>query len=124
MTFLNSCKTSTLTSPTTLAHDIDYQIGDATASTFAINTFAVGTEPCPLLYELKNADGTAISQSHNLYSLTTYEAVPPTYPTFKVGPNSDSALASTTRIPIILTVKSKYDTLKSQGVTFNVLLKS
>jgi hypothetical protein len=123
VTFLNSCKTTALTSPAILAYDIDYIIGDTTASTFALNTFAVGIEPCPLLYEIRYGNGTAIVQPHHLFSLTTYEAVPATYPTFTVGTHSDNSLASSMRIPIILTVKSKYNTLNSQQVTFNVLLK-
>jgi hypothetical protein len=109
VTFLNSCKTTALTSPAILSHDIDYLIGYTIESTFDLDTFAVGIEPCPLLYEIRYGNGTAIVQPHHLFSLSTYEAVPSTYPAFTVVTNSDNSLASSTRIPIIVIVKSKYN---------------
>ena len=87
--------------------DIDYIISNV-ASTSALSTFAAGPDYCPLIFELYSGT-TDLGQTHNLYTLSAYETTPSTYPLFRVGVNSDNTLASTTRIPITVLVKSKYN---------------
>lgn len=127
VTFLNPCKTNVLTPTNPLASvDLDYIISDPTATTSALNTFAAGPDACPLQYELYfDATNVAIGTASTLYSMNTYEAVPTTYPIFKVGTSTDNTLSTSgTRVGIKILVKSKYFPTSTSSITFNVLFKS
>lgn len=70
-----------------------------------------------------DSNSTAIGPPHHLFSLDVYEAMPSTYPIFKVGTHTDNLLSSTTRIPIKVTARSKSNTASSGYIILNVLLK-